>query len=103
MLDDVCKVYNISMEDGPLNVGLNLASSSGEASMVLWNAELEVALLSPIGSPGVADFPEFWTLVLVVLSVLSITYDCHCMIDSGCFGMTAAAVCIPDNTGVVSH
>ena len=45
------------------------------------DAKLEVALLTPVGSPGVADLPELWALVLIVLSVLSEANKGHSVVD----------------------
>ena len=58
-----------------------MAGPSRKALDILGDAELEVALLTPVGSPGVADLPELWALILIVLSVLSEANKGHCVVD----------------------
>ena len=57
-----------------------MAGPSRKALGILGDAELEVALLTPVGSPGIADLPELWALFLIVLSVLSIAHEGHSVI-----------------------
>ena len=58
-----------------------MAGPCRKALGILGDAELEVALLTPVGSPGVADLPELWALVLIVLSVLSEANKGHSVVD----------------------
>ena len=58
-----------------------MAGPSRKALSILGDAELEVALLTPVGAPGVADLPELWALVLIVLSVLSEAHEGHGVVD----------------------
>ena len=58
-----------------------MAGSSRKALGILGDAKLEVAFLTPVGAPGVADLPKLWALVLIVLSVLSIAYEGHGVVD----------------------
>ena len=58
-----------------------MAGPSRKALGILGDAELEVALLTPVGAPGVADLPELWALVLIVLSVLSEANKGHSVVD----------------------
>ena len=58
-----------------------MAGPCRKALGILGDAELEVALFPPIRAPGVADLPELWALVLIVLSVLSEAHEGHCMVD----------------------
>ena len=58
-----------------------MAGPSRKARGILGDAELEVALFTPVGAPGVADLPELWALVLIVLSVLSVAHECHGVVD----------------------
>ena len=58
-----------------------MAGPSRKALGILGDAELKVALFTPVRAPGVADLPELWALVLIVLSVLSIAHEGHCVVD----------------------
>lgn len=67
--------------------------------MILGDAELEVSLFAPVGTPRVADFPVLRALVLVVLCVLTISDKGYRMINFDSFGCKAArAVGLSDDT-----
>jgi hypothetical protein len=86
-----------------LDIGLDLAGPSRKALGILGDAELEVALFPPIGAPGVADLPELWAVVLIVLSVLSEANKGHSVVDLSRVSEAALAIRLSDDTRFVPH
>lgn len=72
-------------------------------SLVLRDAKLEVAFFTPVGSPGVTNFPVLWALVLVILNVLAIANDGNSMINSGGIWVAASAIFFSKNTTMIRH
>lgn len=58
-----------------------MAGPSRKARSIFGDAQLEVALFTPVGAPGVANLPELGAFVLIVLSVLSIAHEGHSVVD----------------------
>ena len=80
-----------------------MAGPSRKALGILGDAELEVALFTPVGAPGVADLPELWAVVLIVLSVLSEANKGHSVVDLSRVSEAALAIRLSDDTRFVPH
>jgi hypothetical protein len=91
------------LEDGPLNIGLDLACTSREGTHILWDAKLEIAFLAPGGSPGVSDFPVFGAFIDVIFCVLSKTDQSNSVVNGGGLGVGTDTIGFSDHAASVTH
>jgi len=80
-----------------------LTCSGRQRILIGWDAQLEVTVLAPGGSPGVPNLPVLRALVDVVLGVLAVTDDGHSMIDCRGALVAAVAVLLANDAGVIVH
>jgi len=91
------------VKDGILNIGKNLASSCGQSLIIFGNAKLKVTFLPPVGTPGVSDFPVLRALILIVLGVLTISYQSHSMVNLNFICKRTTTVSFSDNSTSIAH
>lgn len=93
---------SVSVKERILNIGLDLAGAGleGLVFLVVRDAELEEARVTPLGSPRVLYQPV--TLTLLGVLHRSVTNNCNCMVNCG-LRVGAFAVLLTEDTVLVAH